>query len=215
MGILIKLLLILYVYKYTYRWSIQTHVQEHTPWHAQAFILTLICEHLWMRACVRVCTALVQDPRMQANLALLLFGMSFATHIVTKPYVRALLNLWVCKRLIPCGVIRMWLCLIECACLCVHIHMYMYVNFYICVCVFVCIYIHTRIYMYTRIYIHTRLYTHAHIQTRSDPAYVYGSVCEGENVYESEGERAYTYHNIFILLKNSTYSPHMHRPQRN
>jgi len=39
-----------------------------------------------MRACVCVCVALVQDPRMQANLALLLFGMSFATHIVTKPY---------------------------------------------------------------------------------------------------------------------------------
>jgi len=94
---------------------------------------------------------------------------------------------------------------------------YVCIHVYLCVCVFVCIHIHTRIYIYTCIYIHTRIYTHerTHIQAHSDTAYVYGCVCDRENVCESERESAYTYHDIFIHLTNSTYSPRMHRPQRN
>jgi len=118
-------IIILYMYTYTYRWNIQTQAQEHTtnthtPWNAQESILTPICEHPWMRACVCVCVALVQDPRMQANLALLLFGMSFATHIVTKPYVRAVVNMWMCARQIACGV-TMHVFVLDWVCVFVHV----------------------------------------------------------------------------------------------
>jgi len=134
-------IIILYMYTYTYRWNIQTQAQEHTtnthtPWNAQESILTPICEQPWMRACVCVCAALVQDPRMQANLALLLFGMSFATHIVTKPYVRAFVNVWMCTRQIACGMI-IHVLVFDWVCMFVRAYTYKHIDLhttYLCVC---------------------------------------------------------------------------------
>jgi len=145
-----------------------------------------------MRACVCVCAALVQDPRMQANLALLLFAMSFATHIVAKPYVRAVVNMWMCERQIACGVIS-HVFVLDWVCVFVHVYTYVYscIHVYLCVRVFYIyiytlthIYVRTHIYTYAYIYshTHTHTYTHIHIQRiRSD-------VCVKEKMHECERE---------------------------